>query len=45
MDKHKQFTETKHPVGTVLEPASATAVSASPSMSMFKFSEADLSSD
>jgi len=45
MDKHKQFTETKHPIGTVLDPASATAVPVAPAMSTFKFSEADLSSD
>lgn len=45
MDKHKQFTETKHPVGTVLEPASATAVPVAPAMSTFKFSEEDLASD
>jgi hypothetical protein len=40
MDKHKQFTETKHPVGTVLEPAMAT-----PLGKAFTFSEDDLASD
>ncbi len=46
MDKHKQFTETVHPVGALINPAPALATAvAGGSPGRFNFSEADLSSD
>lgn len=46
MDKHKQFTETVHPVGALINPAPALATAvAGGSPGRFNFSEADLTSD
>jgi hypothetical protein len=45
MDKHKQFTENIHPIGTTFHPEPVVATAVSKPAGQFKFTAADLNSD